>query len=166
MTIITRGLLGPLLITRGYSGAVLGIREAIYAYLAGRSDLAALVGDRIFFSVADRGAAYPLLTFDMPHAKGFAGRRYGRNLSGADGTSTTHVKFTAISTREADCVPIVRLLAALDEFAGMLSGVTILSSQLEWEFDASTRDPADPNQWIHEVAVEYRIRHRATPATA
>lgn len=144
----------------------LSFREAIYAWLAANTDLAAVVGDRIYFSNPDRDAAYPNLAFSIHKGNRSPGRSYGRNLSGANGISIAYVTFTATGFRASDCVAAIEAVAGLQDFVGTLSGVEILDSFCELEWDTSIKPPSGDGAWVQEVAAEYRIKHRATPRTA
>jgi hypothetical protein len=154
---------GPVVVP---AAPALSFREAIYAYLASLPALTAIVGDRIYISNADRNADYPHFTFEIPYSRGMHGRTYGRNLGGPDGLSTAHVKFTATGYIESDLVHAVQAVAGLDNFTGTLSGIAILSSQIEFEWDQSTAPIGADDRWVHEVTAEYRIVHRATPGSS
>ncbi|CEF48252.1 unnamed protein product [uncultured bacterium] len=151
----------------------LGFREALVDYLRADAQLSALIADRLFISAPDDpGAGYPYLVYELHKARGGAmhtsqGRTYGRDLSGSNGLSEAHVALIVTSSRESECVAVARQLGRLlEDFTGVLSGVRVLSSSVQIEYDAAIQPPKGSTQWIHELGTVYRIVHLATPSTA
>lgn len=158
MTIVVRGLLGPLLITGGLGGAARTLREAVRAWLAGQAAVSAIVGQRIYFGVPSQMAAYPCLVVTVPH------RSYGHNLSGADGTSVATVEITAVASYESQCVALAEAIRDFaDGFRGPQSGVAIMSCSLDEPAEADPVPDVAPDgsdDRIYRVTLDYRIKHR------
>lgn len=141
---------------------VLTLREAVRAWLAAEASVTAVVGNRIYFAVPSQLSAYPCLAVLV------SARKYGHNLAGADGSSTATVELVGLGLRESDVIAIAEAVRNFaDGFRGTQSGLAILSCYLEDEEDPMPVPPPDGSaNWIYQVEVDYRIKHRVAAPTS
>jgi hypothetical protein len=133
----------------------LTLREAVMAWLNNLGALTALVGPRIYFEDPSQLSTYPCVTVQV------GSRSWGRNLAGADGTSTATVEIDAISLSESKSIAIAEVIRNnFDGFRGMQSGVAILTNFYEDESDDTTEPPDASDLWIYHVVETYRVKHR------
>jgi hypothetical protein len=150
---------GPLY--RNSQSAALTIREAVAAFLRSLSGLTPIVGTRIYKQDPSQQSKYPCLVIEQPT------RNYGMNLAGADGTSIATVQITAMSLQESTAVAAMEVVRNnWQGFRGTQSGVPILWAYLDDEVDGTTPPPDASDQWIYQVAVTYRIKHRVPMPTS
>lgn len=137
------------------------ISQAIAQQLSTSPALLALVGPRIYVGALpqtlDLAAAGAALTYTI------LTRPYGHNLGGSDGTSSAHVQFSAWSIDEQDSDQICIAVKALwDGFAGTIGTVQVTACILQDEADLPEPPKAGTDQWIYQVAADYRINHRVS----
>ena len=160
--VVVKGFLSPLLITRGYTAAVVVIsrlRQAINYRLANSPAIVALVGPRIYFGALPQTANLlngPALTYHV------VSRPYGHNLSGVDGTSQARVQISAWSYQEAEARQLIDAVRdRFDGFQGSIGLVVVTASVIENEVDLRQPPKAGTDQWLYHVASDYRVNHRA-----
>ena len=141
-------------------GAVaLTLREAVAAWLAGLPALTS-VSPRVYFAQPSQVSAYPCTTVQVK------ARSYGHNLAGADGTSLATVEITEMALRESQCVALADAVRnSADGFRGTQSGVAILGCLLDDEADGQAPPPDGSDQWIYQITLEYRVKHRVPAPT-
>lgn len=142
------------------SGA-LSLREAVIAWLKSLSTLTSIVGSRVYFSAPSQISSYPCVAVKVSE------RSWGRNLSGADGTSTATVEIDGLGLTESSCIAIAEAIRNnFDGFRGTQSGLPILSNYYTEESD-DIFDPVDgSDQHIYSALQKYRVKHRVPLPTS
>ncbi len=138
-------------------------RQALYARLGAIPKLTAIVGTSIYpgalpithdFDRDGPALTYTVLTYPR-----------GKVLSGSDGTATARVQLSAWSYSESTSDSIVRAVwNALDGVyndSGWGNGtIVIMSSIRTEEVDLPDEPISGSEEWIHQIPVEYSIKHR------
>lgn len=134
------------------------LRQAIAARLLASSGITSLVGSAIYFGALPQTwnlANGPALTFLV------IGRSGGHVLSGADGTSSARVQFSAWAYSESLADQIIKaVFDRFDGFQGTIGSVQILASLWQNEVDLPASPRAGTDQWIYQIASDYLINHR------
>jgi len=139
----------------------LTLREAVVAWLNSIASLTALVGTRIYFEDPSQMSQYPCVTVKVTE------REWGRNLAGADGTSKAMVEISALSLSESSSIAIAEVVRNyFDGFRGNQFTVPILTNYYEDEDDDTTAPPDGSDNWIYNVILKYRIKHRVPVPTS
>jgi hypothetical protein len=141
--------------------APLTIREAVGAFLAGLSGLAAIVGTRIYYADPSQMAAYPCVRVKLTNQKDI------NNLSGFAGASISTIEIAGLALFESQAVAIGEVVRNnYQGFRGTQSGVAILRC-LRGETSEDTTEPPDgSDNWIYEVTIPYVICHRVPAPTS
>lgn len=166
MTLITRGLLGPLIITNGLgSGAVIvgpaTIRAAVAYKLKNASAVAALVGTRVYPiqppASWQAGRDGPCVTYQV------ITRTFGQSLDAEDGTSLARVRIVATAETAAASLAVAEAVRAdWLAYTGTVGTVSID----EVDMDGQDVDPLDPGDgsdrraWT--VTTTYQVMHRTS----
>jgi hypothetical protein len=113
------------------------VETAVYARLSGFSDLTDLVSDRIYPTVAEQGAAYPLVVFNTITTE-------PTSAMGTDITPTVvRVQVSVYDEQGARCKSVAQQVkAALRRFSGVAGGVTVQAIFFQDEntgFEAATK---------------------------
>jgi hypothetical protein len=141
--------------------AVLTVREAVVAFLAGLPGIQALVGSRVYWADPSQVAAYPCIAVKITK------RTYVYNLAGFAGASLCTAEITAIGGSESACVAICEVVRdSYQGFRGLQSGVAVLRCLLGDESDDTVEPPDGSDGWIYQVGVDYEIFHRVPMPTA
>jgi hypothetical protein len=134
----------------------LTIREAVITWIKSLPGLVFLV-PRVTPDDPSQTEVYPCVTVQV------TAREYGRNLSGADGTSTATVEITALADTEAQAISIAEVIRDnFDGFRGNQSGVPIGTCHLDDESDGSVSSPDGGDLYAYFATLEYRIKHRVS----
>jgi hypothetical protein len=134
-------------------------RAALASALANNTDLAALVGDRIYPAVVAQRAASQSTDSSLTYEVNDSSRYH--NLAGPVGVARFEVLFGARSPLSTTCEQISEVLRLqFDGFRGSLSGVTVIETFIEGETEdyEVTEDGSD--QGTHSLLTKYVFRFR------
>ncbi len=142
------------------------IREAIVSFLNSLVPLTAIVGPRIYWAHPSQKSNYPNVCV------GVSERSWGHNLDGADGTSTATFDITVQhqdpgGSGESTCVAMAEAIRNyFDGFRGTQVSVAILSIFLMDEGDDQVASIDGSDNWVYQIALTYRVRHRVPAPTS
>ncbi len=142
------------------------IREAIVSFLNSLVPLTAIVGPRIYWAHPSQKSNYPNVCV------GVSERSWGHNLDGADGTSTATFDITVQhqdpgGSGESTCVAMAEAIRNyFDGFRGTQVSVAILSIFLMDEGDDQVASIDGSDNWVYQIALTYRVRHRVPTPTS
>jgi hypothetical protein len=130
------------------------------SFLYDVTDLAHIVGNRIYFAVPSQLSAYPCVVVKV------ADRGYSHNLAGSDSISSADMQLTALALYENQAVAAAEAIRqSFDGFGGTVDGVPMMQTFLIDESDDQVTPPDGSDNWIYMVTLTYRVRHRV-PAPA
>lgn len=139
------------------------IREAVLARLTQFIAITLDAGPRIYFGGLPQTCKIddgPAITFFI------ADRPYGHVLAGCDGTSTAHVRISALGYIESDVDQIGQAVRdAFDGWRGVASGVQITACRLRDERDFPQAPRTGTDQWVYQVTQHYELDHRVDRPT-
>jgi hypothetical protein len=133
-----------------------GFEAALVARLKADTQLAAIVGTRIYPLVIPQKGATPALVYAIPNTD------RARNLAGAAGVATARVLIDARASSYATVKALQEILRQYDGFAGTLAGnVVVLNTVMadqtdEFEWPAGT----GTDQGTHHLTLEFRFKYR------
>lgn len=120
----------------------MSFKSDLYGYISSNTDLVALVGDKIYPSLAPTEADHPTLIYDLKYADSV------HYQGGATTLAPIRVVFVAYGDSILVCEQIMTALrSALDGFTGYMGSTQVSRVKLESE--------SDSQDWPTEFGVEY-----------